>query len=166
MAFLRLAALVGLLLAVCEAYSGEGTSYSVNGGRGQGHCAVGGNLGHWENYYASLGGSGFDLGNCRKCIRITGSRGSVVAMVLDSCPSCRKGDVDMSPQALYEATGYRADRKNVNWNFVSCGGGDDSSSTRSASRSRGRKKCPKGRKGRKCRKAQRGRKMLDIAAEA
>ncbi|EFN56727.1 hypothetical protein CHLNCDRAFT_51499 [Chlorella variabilis] len=150
-----------LLVATVDAYSGVGTAYGRDGGRGSGACGIGGNLGHWENYYAAMNGAQYG-GSCGKCLKVCGAGGCTVVMVVDMCPSqyCGHGSVDMSSRALKESTGYDWDRKPISWSFTSCGGGGGGGGGSSYSNSGGSskklkkclKKCKGGRKGKSCRK--------------
>ncbi|KAG2205048.1 hypothetical protein INT46_010064 [Mucor plumbeus] len=78
--------------------SGDATFYSV----GLGSC---GDTNSDSELVAALSeelmGTGSDGSYCGKSITIKGKSGkSVTVKVVDSCPSCGKGDIDLSPTAF------------------------------------------------------------------
>lgn len=81
-----------------DSMSGDATFYSV----GSGSC--GGTNSESELVAAlseELMGSGSNGPYCGKSITVNGKDGkSVTVKVVDSCPECAKGDVDLSPTAF------------------------------------------------------------------
>lgn len=57
---------------------------------------------------------------CGRKIKVTGSKGSVTATIVDTCPGCLSlGDIDLSPSA-FDMVGNEADGKiPVTWTYVS-----------------------------------------------
>ncbi|KAJ1983779.1 hypothetical protein H4R34_001067 [Dimargaris verticillata] len=55
---------------------------------------------------------------CGRKVVITGSKGTTEAIVVDKCPPCKHGDVDMSP-AVFDKIGNQADgRVPISWAFL------------------------------------------------
>lgn len=58
---------------------------------------------------------------CGQCIEISGPKGVVKVRVVDRCPVCAAGDLDLSPTAFQQAVGELGiGRHTVSWKFVSC----------------------------------------------
>ena len=53
-------------------------------------------------------------------IAVTGPRGSVVVRVVDQCPECKHGDLDLSPQAFQLLSPLAAGRVPISWHEVAC----------------------------------------------
>lgn len=91
-------------------FQGRATYYSV----GTGYTACGSKHSDTE-YIAALNGAQFDPytpnGNpnkntlCNKQAKVTGPKGSVIVKVVDKCPGCRFGDLDLSKAAFRQAVG-------------------------------------------------------------
>ena len=69
-------------------------------------------------------------GSSGKCALVHGARGSIVVMIVDECPGCSHGDLDLSSEGLQATTGYAWDRKPISWSFVPCSSGGSSVSSR------------------------------------
>ncbi len=57
---------------------------------------------------------------CGACAEVEGPNGSVSVMVVDQCPECAHGDLDLSPTAFNQIAEQSAGRVTITWNFVSC----------------------------------------------
>ena len=77
-------------------------------------------------------------GSCGKCALVHGARGSVVVMIVDECPGCAHGDLDLSSEGLQATTGYAWDRKPITWSYVSCSSGGSSVSSRKSHKHKGK----------------------------
>ena len=100
-----------------ETYSGEGTYYDADG---SGNCSFPPSPGDLMvaamneiDYAASA--------SCGACIAIDGPNGSVTVRIVDRCPECPQGDVDMSPQAFELISPLEAGRIPITWRYVACG---------------------------------------------
>ena len=98
-------------------HSGEATYYDPNAA--QGNCS-----------YDSIP-SDFMIGAmnavdyagsqiCGACIRITGPNGTVVVKIIDQCPECPKGNVDLSPQAFSKIANLARGRVSITWQLTAC----------------------------------------------
>lgn len=73
--------------------SGKATYYAV----GLGSC---GDTNSDSEMVAALSGDIMDKNYCGKSITIKGGSGSVTVKVVDTCPGCASGSVDLSPAAF------------------------------------------------------------------
>ncbi|KAI8061299.1 hypothetical protein BDF21DRAFT_321932, partial [Thamnidium elegans] len=99
-------------------FSGSGTFYEV----GSGSCGesdsdsdlvVAVNFDQMKN-----GANPNNNPTCQKTVFITGDMGSTSARVVDTCPSCPKGALDMSPKVFELVCGSLAVGVcTINWNF-------------------------------------------------
>ena len=96
--------------------SGEATYYAADG---SGACSFDAspddldvaalNAPDWE-------GSGY----CGACAAVDGPNGSVTVRIVDLCPECASGDLDLSPQAFEKIAAIAQGRVPISWSFVSC----------------------------------------------
>lgn len=103
-------------IPIGERNEGEGTYYAADG---TGACMfdkVSGPL-----FVAAINApdwSGSAL--CGACAAIDGPEGSVTVRIVDLCPECRSGDLDLSPQAFAELAPMERGRIPIEWTLVSC----------------------------------------------
>lgn len=105
------------VLSIGEARSGEGTYYDATG---DGACMLGPSPNDMD--VAAINQpdwSGSSL--CGACADVTGPNGSVTVRIVDRCPECRAGDLDMSPQAFDKIAEHVAGRVPITWKLVTCG---------------------------------------------
>jgi expansin (peptidoglycan-binding protein) len=57
---------------------------------------------------------------CGKCILVTGPKGTVKVRIVDLCPGCASGDVDLSEEAFAKIALLSAGRVKISWSFVTC----------------------------------------------
>ena len=57
---------------------------------------------------------------CGACLAVTGPNGMVKVRVVDSCPGCAHGDLDLSPQAFDMIADHAAGRVAITWHETSC----------------------------------------------
>ncbi|ETO60757.1 hypothetical protein F444_21093 [Phytophthora nicotianae P1976] len=111
-----------------SAYSGEGTTYGLTDPSG-GNC----------NFmaYPKAAVSSFvainkvqwdDSMSCGRCAQVTctdpqcagRSQESAIVYVVDQCPGCNDGDLDLSPNVFKAITGMEPSRVEISWEFVTC----------------------------------------------
>ncbi|RLN63115.1 hypothetical protein BBP00_00004312 [Phytophthora kernoviae] len=129
--YLRTAAtlLVGAatLVAADEYFTGDGTSYTLSQ-VSSGNCNFMSASSTASTNYVALNQEQWDnLGNCGRCIEVsciddqcTAKNKTAVVQVLDRCPECKSGDLDLSPTVYKEITGLDPNRLKVRWRFVDC----------------------------------------------
>ena len=61
-----------------------------------------------------------DAALCGACVAVTGPTGSVVVRVVDRCPGCEPGDVDLSREAFARIAPLEQGRVTVTWHVVAC----------------------------------------------
>lgn len=99
-----------------ETRSGEATYYSATG---EGACSF--DASPNDLMVAALNSpdwSGSDW--CGACAQVSGPAGEVVVRIVDLCPECKSGDLDLSPQAFDQIAAREQGRVAVAWTFVSC----------------------------------------------
>ncbi len=57
---------------------------------------------------------------CGGCIEVTGPTGVVTVRIVDKCPGCAKGDVDLSREAFELISPLSAGRVPITWREVAC----------------------------------------------
>jgi expansin (peptidoglycan-binding protein) len=110
--------LVVAALASCrtsgDVHRGQGTFY---GGGSFGACGFDQNVGV---RYAAM--NPVDYANARACgahVRVTGPEGTVTVQVVDLCPECKAGDVDLGPEAFDLIADPVDGRVPISWQYVS-----------------------------------------------
>lgn len=132
-----------LVVAACCACSGDDGNEAGGGGNG-GPSAPPVQLGEereGEGTYYDADGTGaclFDEGSsplliaavnapewagsalCGACAAVDGPEGSVTVRIVDLCPECSSGDLDLSPDAFAELAPLERGRIPIEWSLVSC----------------------------------------------
>lgn len=103
-------------IALGELRSGQATFYDATG---DGACMLGPSPNDMD--VAALnspdwGGSSL----CGACAEVTGPKGTVTIRIVDRCPECKTGDLDMSPQAFEKIADPVAGRVSISWKLVTC----------------------------------------------
>ncbi len=96
-------------------FDGEGTYYY---GDGSGACLfppLPGNLMYAAMNYPQFGHADF----CGAYIQVTGPQGTVIVRIVDMCPECQHGDIDMSPEAFAQIAEISQGRVPITWQQVS-----------------------------------------------
>jgi expansin (peptidoglycan-binding protein) len=99
-------------------YTGQGTSYIL--GDGVGNCLYEGSAMDASHAYAALNNADYE--NARMCggyVRVTGPRGSTVVKIVDRCPECKAGDIDLSLEAFAAIADPVAGKVPISWQLVS-----------------------------------------------
>lgn len=120
--------------------SGAGTGSGGSGGKSGGGCTAGSSETGDGTYY-SADGSGncsFDpspndlmvaamndpdyAGSavCGECVHIKGPSGEVTVRIVDRCPECKHGDLDLSQSAFAKIADPKLGRVTINWTPVAC----------------------------------------------
>jgi expansin (peptidoglycan-binding protein) len=103
----------------CEApitNSGEGTFYAADG---TGNCSF--DASPNDLMVAALNDIDYAASaSCGACAQVNGPDGSVTVRIVDRCPECPKGDVDLSQEAFSLIAPIAAGRVPITWNFVPC----------------------------------------------
>ncbi len=57
---------------------------------------------------------------CGACVRVDGPNGSVDVRIVDRCPECPAGDIDLSPEAFEKIAPLSAGRVPITWRYGEC----------------------------------------------
>jgi expansin (peptidoglycan-binding protein) len=104
----------------CEAArpeaSGEGTYYAATGA---GNCSFDATPN--DLLVAAMNAADYaDAAWCGACVEVTGPNGTVTVRVVDQCPECSKGDLDLSREAFQVISPLSAGRVPITWHEVAC----------------------------------------------
>ncbi|ETI44412.1 hypothetical protein F441_10806 [Phytophthora nicotianae CJ01A1] len=107
-------------------YQGDGTPYNLDA-VGNGNCAFMSSWSQASTNYVAVNQAQWDgLKHCGQCIEATcidpkcKKNTAVILQVVDRCPECKYGDLDMSPSALTKIVGYNPGRIKIGWKYVDC----------------------------------------------
>lgn len=95
-------------------YTGEATYYDANGTGACGFAASN------DFMVAAINDEQYSKENCGKCVAVTGPNGTVVVRIVDKCPGCSHGDLDLSQTAFSKIAKLSAGRVKITWHFVAC----------------------------------------------
>jgi expansin (peptidoglycan-binding protein) len=96
-------------------YSGDATYYYATGA---GACS----FDPWpeDMMVAAMNGAQYDAAAmCGAYVRVTGPRGAVMVRIVDLCPGCKYGDLDLSQEAFAQIAELRQGRVPIAWQVVS-----------------------------------------------
>jgi expansin len=57
---------------------------------------------------------------CGACAHLVGPKGEVTVRIVDRCPECPAGDIDLSPEAFEKIADLSAGRVDISWQYVPC----------------------------------------------
>ncbi len=110
----------GLVGGSCSAVpadeTGDGTYYAADG---TGNCSF--DASPNDLLVAAMNAPDYNNAAwCGACLEVTGPMGQVTVRVVDSCPGCAHGDLDLSPQAFQQIAPLSAGRVSIMWHEVAC----------------------------------------------
>ena len=110
----------GLVGGSCSAVpadeTGDGTYYAADG---TGNCSF--DASPDDLLVAAMNAPDYSNAQwCGGCVAVTGPKGSVTVRIVDQCPECKHGDLDMSPQAFDMIADHAAGRVPITWHEVAC----------------------------------------------
>jgi len=95
-------------------FNGEATYYNAEG---KGACGIDTPS---DYLVAAINDEQYSKANCGRCVEVTGPKGTVVVKVIDKCPGCDAGDLDLSETAFTKIANKSAGRVKIGWRFVPC----------------------------------------------
>ncbi len=99
--------------------SGEGTFYGGIAGSSGGNCSL--PVAANDFMHCALNNTDYQNSNaCGACLEVTGSLGKTIVKVVDRCPECKPGDVDLTQQAFSKIANPIDGRVPITWKFVPC----------------------------------------------
>lgn len=57
---------------------------------------------------------------CGACVHVEGPQGAVDLRIVDQCPECPEGDIDLSPEAFSRIAELAAGRVPITWQYAPC----------------------------------------------
>ncbi len=57
---------------------------------------------------------------CGACVHITGPSGEATVRIVDQCPECQPGDIDLSQEAFAKLADPSLGRVTIHWTYVAC----------------------------------------------
>lgn len=95
--------------------SGEATYYTANG---TGNCSFPASS---DRMVAAINAPDYATAAwCGACVAVTGPTGTVTVRVVDKCPGCDPGDLDLSSEAFAKISPLSAGRVPITWREVAC----------------------------------------------
>jgi expansin (peptidoglycan-binding protein) len=96
-------------------HTGDGTFYAADG---SGNCSFDptGDLMVGAMNHTEYAGSAV----CGACVHITGPSGEATVKIVDQCPECKVGDIDLSPEAFSLLADKSLGRVTIHWKYVPC----------------------------------------------
>jgi expansin len=95
---------------------GEGTYYDADG---TGNCSFDATPN--DLLVAAMNAADYNTAAwCGACVEVTGPMGKVTVRVVDQCPGCAQGDLDLSPEAFGMIAPLSAGRVAITWHEVAC----------------------------------------------
>lgn len=94
--------------------SGEATHYDAEG---VGACGI---QTPPDYLVAAINDEQYSKANCGRCVSVMGPSGTVVVRIIDKCPGCDAGDLDLSQTAFSKIAPLSAGRVKITWSFVDC----------------------------------------------
>jgi len=105
--------------AIGSTYTGDGTYYGATGAGACGYDPSPGNL-----MVAAMNAQQWNSSAvCGMCVEVTGPKGpanKIVVRIVDLCPECKQGDLDLSEQAFSLIAEKSAGRVPITWQPVAC----------------------------------------------
>lgn len=96
--------------------SGEGTYYDADG---TGNCSF--DASPSDLFVAAMNAADYNTAAwCGACLEVAGPMDTVVVRVVDQCPGCARGDLDLSPEAFALLSPLSAGRIPITWHEVAC----------------------------------------------
>ena len=96
-------------------FTGEATYYAADGTGACGFAASPSDL-----MVTAINKSQYAKSLCGRCVSVTGPKGTVKVRIVDLCPGCAFGGLDLGAQAFAKISPLSAGRVKITWSFVPC----------------------------------------------
>lgn len=101
--------------AIGQAQSGKATYYAADG---RGACSYDASA---DRMVAAMNAPQYGNSQvCGMCVEVSGPRGTIVVRIVDLCPECPAGDLDLSEQAFSLIADKAAGQVPISWVPVAC----------------------------------------------
>uniref|UniRef100_H3GRF3 Expansin-like EG45 domain-containing protein n=2 Tax=Phytophthora ramorum TaxID=164328 RepID=H3GRF3_PHYRM len=114
------------LVSASTSYEGYGTVYTLSS-PSDGNCNFMSAPADASTKYAALNADQWDdTMNCGRCAEVSctdascAGQSSEVVYIMDQCPGCSYGDLDLSPDVFESITGQSYTKLSIEWKFVDC----------------------------------------------
>lgn len=98
-------------------FTGDGTYYDANG---NGSCSFGVSSDK-PLLIGAMNTPDYNNSNvCGACAHVKGPNGEVTVRIVDQCPGCASGDIDLSPEAFELLAPLPEGRIDISWQYVPC----------------------------------------------
>jgi expansin (peptidoglycan-binding protein) len=57
---------------------------------------------------------------CGACVKLAGPKGEISIRIVDRCPECPQGNIDLSPSAFEKIADISAGKVSITWSYVPC----------------------------------------------
>ena len=102
--------------AIGTVYTGEGTFYGADG---SGNCSYDRSPGNLM--VAAMNNPQYANSSvCGMCVDVTGPKGKITVRIVDRCPECKWGDLDLSKEAFVQIADEVQGRVKISWTQVAC----------------------------------------------
>ncbi len=106
----------GTCTAIPAEESGDGTYYAATGA---GNCSFDATPDNLD--VAAMNAPDYaSAAWCGGCVEVTGPKGTVTVRIVDQCPECLKGSLDLSMEAFAKLADVSAGRVPITWHEVAC----------------------------------------------
>lgn len=106
----------GACSAIPAAESGDGTYYDADG---TGNCSF--DASPNDLLVAAMNAPDYmNSAWCGACLEVTGPKATITVRVVDQCPGCQHGDLDLSMTAFAQIAELSAGRVPITWHEVDC----------------------------------------------
>ncbi len=96
--------------------TGDGTYYAADG---SGNCSF--DPSPNDLMVAAMNDSDYaGSAVCGECVHVSGPSGEVTVRIVDRCPGCKHGDLDLSPSAFAQIADPKLGRVSISWTPVAC----------------------------------------------
>lgn len=97
--------------------SGKATFYAADG---SGNCSFPPSPG--DLMVAAMNELQYDGARaCGACVRVSGPKGTIVVRIVDRCPECQEGHIDLSAEAFAKIADPVQGVVPISWHYVACG---------------------------------------------
>ncbi|KAL4099166.1 hypothetical protein PRIC1_006976 [Phytophthora ramorum] len=114
------------MVSASTSYEGYGTVYTLSS-PSDGNCNFMSAPADASTKYAALNADQWDdTMNCGRCAEVSctdascAGQSSEVVYIMDQCPGCSYGDLDLSPDVFESITGQSYTKLSIEWKFVDC----------------------------------------------
>lgn len=100
-------------------FTGEGTQYGGIAGTNGGNCGI--FVDEGDFYHCAMNHEQYDGSmTCGACVHVIGPIGEIDLKIVDQCPECKHGDIDLSTEAFVRIAKLEDGRVPIKWCYIPC----------------------------------------------